>query len=446
MSIIFLFATTLPVLTQAAKFAVIAAGSKGFFNYRHQADACHAFQVMKNTGIPEENIILMMQDDVASSSENPFPGQLFNKPGVNVVDVYAGCKVDYRGDIVTAKLFTSVITGDMSGVPANGKVLKSGPDDHVFIFFVDHGGVGIVAFPNGPALTVKDLSSTITTMQSKTMFKELVFYMEACESGSMFPDLTSSGKVLAVTAANGKESSWGTYCGSEAKVNGKAIGSCLGDLFSVSWMEDADRGQLSSETLAEQIDRVTKRTNESHVETFGDKSFINEPIGNFENKLQNPLEDKGGRNSIDARDIDVHQAYEAWAAARSSHDKAAAWKTFMAVTAARAADEELFTSIVSKACRDASLPQCAQSFSNAQSQLKDIDCHALLVQTVFDECPRRTIHNSPGGWNGFNMKFARVLVNMCEGQQVLGKTPAQLNRLVKAECGASRAKDSQIVV
>merc|ERR1712151_183526 len=122
------------------------------------------------------------------------------------------------GSVVTAKLFLSVITGDKSGVPGNGKVLTSGPNDRVFLNFIDHGGVGIVAFPNGPLLHASALSKALQTMQKKDMFKELVFYMEACESGSMFPDLTQNGKVLAVTAANGKESSWGTYCGAEAMV------------------------------------------------------------------------------------------------------------------------------------------------------------------------------------------------------------------------------------
>ena len=36
------------------------------------------------------------------------------------------------------------------------------------------------------------------------------------ESGSMFPELASDSKILAVTASNAKESSWGTYCGDEA--------------------------------------------------------------------------------------------------------------------------------------------------------------------------------------------------------------------------------------
>ena len=40
-----------------------------------------------------------------------------------------------------------------AGVPTtggNGKVLKSNATDNVFIFFVDHGGTGIIAFPVGP--------------------------------------------------------------------------------------------------------------------------------------------------------------------------------------------------------------------------------------------------------------------------------------------------------
>ena len=31
----------------------------------------------------------------------------------------------------------------------SGKTIKSGPDDNVFVYFADHGGPGLVAFPNG---------------------------------------------------------------------------------------------------------------------------------------------------------------------------------------------------------------------------------------------------------------------------------------------------------
>ena len=80
-------------------WAVIVAGSNGYANYRHHADACHAYHLMKKNGIPEDQIIMMAYDDVANDPENPFPGQLFNKP--NGQDVYKGCNIDYKGEEVT---------------------------------------------------------------------------------------------------------------------------------------------------------------------------------------------------------------------------------------------------------------------------------------------------------------------------------------------------------
>jgi len=92
------------------------------------------------------------------------------------------------------------------------------------------------------------------------MFKQLTFYIEACESGSMFPSLTSDGGIYGVTASNDTESSWASYCGTEATVDGKDIGTCLGDLFSTNWMEDTDAaiasGNMGTETLQQQFDTV----------------------------------------------------------------------------------------------------------------------------------------------------------------------------------------------
>merc|ERR1719456_2162835 len=92
-----------PPPAHKANWAVIVAGSSGYGNYRHQADACHAYQIMRARGIPESNIILMAVDDIAHDDENPFPGKLFNKPtpqGTPGKDVYSGCKIDYKGSDV----------------------------------------------------------------------------------------------------------------------------------------------------------------------------------------------------------------------------------------------------------------------------------------------------------------------------------------------------------
>lgn len=52
---------------------------------------------------------------------------------------------DYTGDDVTVDNLFAVILGDKSSVKGgSGKVVDSGPNDHIFIFYSDHGGPGVL--------------------------------------------------------------------------------------------------------------------------------------------------------------------------------------------------------------------------------------------------------------------------------------------------------------
>jgi legumain len=148
----------------------------------------------------------IVQDDVANSPSNPKKGQLFNWPGGP--DVYQGMVKDYTAGDVTAVNFLKIMKGeDMTGI-GSGKTLKSTSEDRVFIAFFDHGAPGLIAFPND-VLHSNDLNDALNSMYQKGMFKELVFYMEACESGSMFNGILDPKiKVYAMTAADPSESSW----------------------------------------------------------------------------------------------------------------------------------------------------------------------------------------------------------------------------------------------
>jgi len=173
----------------------------------------------------------------------------------------------------------NVLLGDDS----NGPALKSDENSKVFVYFVDHGGAGLICTPKGSRdwIYADELDATLQTMSDKKMFKELTFYLEACESGSMFPNLTDKENIYAITASNATDSSWGAYCGSEAYVDGKNIGSCLGDLFSINWMEDTEANNVATETLQTQFTTVQAKTTRSPVMKFGDFTFMSEPIGDF---------------------------------------------------------------------------------------------------------------------------------------------------------------------
>lgn len=67
----------------------------------------------------------------------------------------------------------------------------------------------------------------------------MVLFIEACESGSMFEGLLNAElPIYVTTAANAHESSWGTYCPGMAPSPPPEFTTCLGDLYSVAWLEE----------------------------------------------------------------------------------------------------------------------------------------------------------------------------------------------------------------
>jgi legumain len=97
--------------------------------------------------------------------------------------------------------------------------------------------------------------------------------------------LSDKINAYAVTAANPGESSWGTYCYPDDIINGTHVNSCLGDLFSVNWMENLEASDPGTETLETQFQKIKVATAQSHVMRYGDMSFTSQPIGNFEGTL-----------------------------------------------------------------------------------------------------------------------------------------------------------------
>ncbi|CAN6441540.1 unnamed protein product [Victoria cruziana] len=220
------------------RWAVLIAGSSGYWNYRHQADVCHAYQTMIKGGLKEENIVVFMYDDIAYNEENPRPGTIINHPQGE--DVYAGVPKDYVGNDVTVENLFAVLLGNKTAVAGgSGKVVDSGPNDHIFVFYSDHGGAGVLGMPTYPYLYADDLVDVLKKKHASGTYKSLVFYLEACESGSIFEGLLPEGlNIYATTAANAVESSWGTYCPGGIPSPPLEFDTCLGDLYSVSWMED----------------------------------------------------------------------------------------------------------------------------------------------------------------------------------------------------------------
>ena len=52
---------------------------------------------------------------------------------------------DYTGEDVTVNNFFAAILGNKTALTGgSGKVVDSGPNDHIFIYYSDHGGPGVL--------------------------------------------------------------------------------------------------------------------------------------------------------------------------------------------------------------------------------------------------------------------------------------------------------------
>ncbi|GFP79202.1 vacuolar-processing enzyme [Phtheirospermum japonicum] len=271
-----------PESKEGTKWALLVAGSRGYENYRHQADVCHAFQILKKGGLKEENIIVFMYDDIASDPNNPRPGVIINSPGGD--NVYEGVPKDYTGKDANVQNLYAVILGNTSALTGgSGKVVDSGPNDHVFIYYSDHGSPGVVAMSSDELVYADDLINVLKQKHEANAYASMVFYLEACESGSMFEGLLpETMNIYAITAANASEDSFATYCPEDYPFISPAYDVCLGDVYSVSWIEDSEKHDLRSETLGQQLQVVRRRTavenseGSSHVMQYGSSFLSND--------------------------------------------------------------------------------------------------------------------------------------------------------------------------
>merc|ERR1712217_459441 len=270
----------------------------------------------------------------------------------------------------------------------------------------------------------------IETLQEKGGYKELLFYLEACESGSIFNKLLKAPNAKAVTAANPKESSWGWYCPDESggdKVDGKEIGSCLGDEFSVRWMEDTESASISSETVGQQFSKVVKAVTKSHVQQYGVSSFDSEPIGDFQGTngqvvfARTPAAMEG--NGVDSRLVELHQAYYKVHRAKTPVDRKVAEAELSAILAKRHSADVKFNAIASAAMKGDSA-KAEEMLEGQVEAVTNLGCHQTALEAAVHHC---------GPFNDYSLRYSRLFANLCKS----GLGDQAVLSAIETGCGAA---------
>ena len=344
---------------------------------------------------------------------------VINQP--NGPNVYQGVRKDYTKGDVTPANFLNVIKGNkaaMQGV-GSGRVLESGPNDNVLINFVDHGGPGIIAFPS-ELLHASDLNDALSYMNQNSMYSELVFYLEACESGSMFQStLPTNTKIFATTAADATHSSYACYYDS-------TLHTYLGDVYSVNWLQNADSADLSTETLYQQYSIVKQETNTSTVCQFGDVSFDNSPVINFlggpngttttTTTTRAPITD-----AVDSRMVEISILMHRVQAETDVAKRTALEKELVAALDLRASTRATFERIVARVAGD----EHVHRHMTNRISLRDYSCVEMATRAFHATCLNL-------GANAWALEHTMAFVSMCAEN-----TPAlDIVDAIRAECNS----------
>ena len=323
---LFLLVALISIAT-ADKWALFVSGNNGWYNYCISSTICRGYDLLHDAGVAEDHMVYMGFNDVWDYKNNPFPGQIFTDisegPGH---DYAAQCKphMDYPDKMVSAELFMATLRGDkeevtkLTGVE-NPKVIESTADDTIFIYYMDHGAIGFCEV--GKSELAEDvLIETINTMYEKKQYKEMVFYFEACHSGSMFRKLEKGKNVYAMTGSDTEHSAWMCNCPPYDTVDGKSMGTCLSAYYDNYWMNEVtvNGAELTNNDMFKLVHEKTEKKTDQNVSQFGDIDTIGEtPLKEYIGDYK-PVTNKDTTCTEPVKYEDVPMHLAKWAAIRST--------------------------------------------------------------------------------------------------------------------------------
>ena len=165
-------------------WAVVVSSSRYFHNYRHTSSALSVYETLRQRGVPDSQIVLMLAGNPCDE-RNAARGRVFNSLAREQNLYPPDVRVDYRGTEVTVEAFLGVLTDQVpAGTPALRR-LQSGPRDRVLIYLTGHGGDGFLKFGDQYELTADELAESITLLFARRGCAELLLLVDTCQAATL---------------------------------------------------------------------------------------------------------------------------------------------------------------------------------------------------------------------------------------------------------------------
>jgi len=231
---------------QTGNFAVVVATSTGMKNYRHQADALAMYQTLKTYGYTDDNMILIIEDDIAAQTGGVV------KVLPDGENVRAGAVIDYRLSDLTPEDFANIVDGIVT--EKTPTVVRGGKGTNVLLFWSGHGSRNEILQWGSDTID----SDAIVAMLEKAEpnYRKMLVVLETCYSGSIGEACFTLPGVLLLCAAMPGETSM-------ADVYDDAIGTYLSNGFTRAFRDAITA--YPNISLYDLYVSLAKRTTGSHA-------------------------------------------------------------------------------------------------------------------------------------------------------------------------------------
>lgn len=250
-------------------WAVLVDTSVFWFNYRHIANALSMYRVVKDLGIPDSQIILMLADDMPCNPRNSYKTEMFNNANHQIELYGEDIEVDYRGSEVTVEAFLRVLSGrHPPGTPAS-KRLDTDDGSNVFVYMTGHGGDQFLKFQDSAEIGSQDIADAFAQMYEKKRYKELLFAIDTCQANTMF-ETFHTPNLVAVGSSARDENSYSHH-------GDKEIGVAIIDRFTYHTLDFMEK-QRTGNPSASLLDLFQFYQRAPLGSTAGWKTTLNRPL------------------------------------------------------------------------------------------------------------------------------------------------------------------------
>lgn len=191
-------------------FAVVVSTSRFYHNYRHVTNALTIYNALRQGGIPDSHIILMLADDIPCDARNPEPNSVVCQRE-NLFP--STVEVDYRGNDVTVDNFIRVLTGrHVVGTPPNRRLPydRRGQRANILIYLTGHGGDKFLKFQDAEEVTSRELAQAFAHMNALNRYNEILFVSDTCQAFTLADEIHADN-VISIGSSLRGENSYGHH-------------------------------------------------------------------------------------------------------------------------------------------------------------------------------------------------------------------------------------------